>query len=742
MSSVAPLSPSLSMVVNEPMICPGGRGTICLFGSVLLFVLLLTSSPLAYVETRAYRPTITLGQEGREIDQFRQPGGVVVDHLARLYVADTYNHRIQVFAPDGRFLQAFGLEGTQGGALLRPKGLAWGANHLLYVVDTGNHRIQTFDQHGQVGMVLGSFGTLPGQFNAPEGIAVDGANTLYIADTQNHRVQKFAPDGSFLLSWGGSGSGKGEFLGPSDIALDREGRVLVVDTQNHRVQVFAGNGQYLWEIGKAGRGAAEFDSPRGIATDDQGRIYVADTGNGRVQIFDRSGQYLGHVGHLGKRPGEFYYPVALWIDAQQTLYVADTINHRVQILTYFPALARLEQGWQAFKTAHLNTALSEWGEALRLDPTLAEALYGSGLAYVRQGHLDLAIEQLTAALALQPGYTEARWALYRTYAGKLTLPLLVVGLVASASAGTVLVRRLRRRVLRERARRHMEEGRIDETIITYERLLQFNRADLDVCKALEHLYEQQGLESKRKQVNEIIARHEPDNLHALSYLGKQQFAEHRFAEAQQTWEKILHQHATWAEAYFFLGAVQAESGQGAAAANAFQRALSLSISDYAEVAGDQTPETGHAAEAQLGAIVTAWAKVLTQGMAYERALASYQQARQVLGQRYVTRGQEYLQRDDATEAIAHLRWVSALTPTDDVARRLLQKAQTSLTFEHGMRFYQAQDYVQALRCFRETLALDPEHEKAKRYFRYAQQCLAGGISERFRHLDLGDRGKS
>jgi tetratricopeptide (TPR) repeat protein len=415
----------------------------------------------------------------------------------------------------------------------------------------------------------------------------------------------------------------------------------------------------------------------------------------------------------------------------------------VQILTYFPALVHLEQGWQALKTADVDAALQEWGEALRLDPTLAEALYGLGLGYARQGHLDLAIEQLAAALALQPNYAEARWALYRAYAGKLTLPLLVAGLIGSASVGTLLVRRLRRRVLRERARRFMEEGRTRETIATYERLLQFNRHDLEVCKALENLYEQEGLESKRKQVNEIIARLEPDNLHALSYLGKQQFAERRFVEAQQTWEKILRGDATWAEAAFYLGAVQAERGQGEAAINVFQHALSLVITGNGTVAEAQASEMGgHMAEARLAAVVMAWENVLSQGMAYERARASFQRARQVMAQGYVRQGQELLERDDAKEAIAHLRWVGALTPTDDTARLLLKQAQTSLTFEHGIRYYQAQDYVQALRCFRETLSLDPEHEKAKRYLRYAQQCLEGGISERFRHLDLGDREKS
>jgi tetratricopeptide (TPR) repeat protein len=148
------------------------------------------------------------------------------------------------------------------------------------------------------------------------------------------------------------------------------------------------------------------------------------------------------------------------------------------------------------------------------------------------------------------------------------------------------------------------------------------------------------------------------------------------------------------------------------------------------------------AEARLEATITAWENVLSQSTAYPRALACFQHVRQLMAQRYVRQGRESLQREDAQEAIAHLRWVSALSPKDVTARVLLKQAQTSLTFEQGLSYYQTQDYVQALRCFRETLALDPEHEKAKRYLRYAQQCLEGGVSERFRHLDLGDREKS
>ena len=251
-----------------------------------------------------------------------------------------------------------------------------------------------------------------------------------------------------------------------------------------------------------------------------------------------------------------------------------------------------------------------------------------------------------------------------------------------------------------------------------------------------------GSRVKRKQVNEIIARLEPDNLHALSYLGKQQFTERRFTDAQATWETILRRDATWAEAYFYLGAVQAERAHAEAAMIAYRRALSMVIGRYENVDDEEIAEAERIAEAQLAGVVMVWEQVLTQGTVYERALARFQQARQALAQHLVTQGQEHLQHDNAKEAIAHLRWVSVLTPEDGAVRLLLMQAQTSLTFDHGMRYYQAQDYLQALRYFRETLVLDPEHVRARRYLRYAQQCLEGGVSERFRHLDLGDREKN
>ena len=56
--------------------------------------------------------------------EFRSPSGVEVDREGRVYVADFYNHRIQVFDGDGNFLYQFGEEGHDDGQLYYPTDLA------------------------------------------------------------------------------------------------------------------------------------------------------------------------------------------------------------------------------------------------------------------------------------------------------------------------------------------------------------------------------------------------------------------------------------------------------------------------------------------------------------------------------------------------------------------------------------------------------------------------------------------
>jgi len=84
--------------------------------------------------------------EGSAKGQFNVATAVATGPDERIYVADFYNHRIQVFSAEGEFLTDFGEQGDGEGQFERPVDVAVGDDGTLYVVDFGNDRIQTFQR--------------------------------------------------------------------------------------------------------------------------------------------------------------------------------------------------------------------------------------------------------------------------------------------------------------------------------------------------------------------------------------------------------------------------------------------------------------------------------------------------------------------------------------------------------------------------------------------------------------------
>ena len=81
--------------------------------------------------------------------------------------------------------------GGGAGQFSAPRGLDIDGLGRLYVADSSNHRIQVFDSLGTFITQVGGFGVGPGQFNAPRGVAIGSRGALYVTDTDNNRVQKF-----------------------------------------------------------------------------------------------------------------------------------------------------------------------------------------------------------------------------------------------------------------------------------------------------------------------------------------------------------------------------------------------------------------------------------------------------------------------------------------------------------------------------------------------------------------------
>jgi RHS repeat-associated protein len=81
-------------------------------------------------------------QSGSDPGEFHRPHDVVVDNQGDVFICDQYNHRIQVFDPDGNYLNSWGTNGSEDEELDFPTYMAIDKHGYIYISDTYNDRIQ------------------------------------------------------------------------------------------------------------------------------------------------------------------------------------------------------------------------------------------------------------------------------------------------------------------------------------------------------------------------------------------------------------------------------------------------------------------------------------------------------------------------------------------------------------------------------------------------------------------------
>ncbi|CAH1104282.1 unnamed protein product [Psylliodes chrysocephalus] len=272
-----------------------------------------------------------IGSRGSEAGCFTWPRGVAVGPDNTIVVADSSNHRVQVFDANGRFLKEFGQYGNKEGEFDCLAGVAVNRIGQYIIADRYNHRIQVFDPSGRFLRAFGSQGTADGRFNYPWGITTDALGFIYVCDKENHRVQVFQSDGTFVGKFGSMGNKEGQLEHPHYIAVSSTNRVVVSDSNNHRIQIFDVNGKVLTSFGSEGSEEGQFKFPRGVAVDDQGYICVADSGNNRIQIFSPDGTFLRAFGCWGIGKGEFKGLEGVAMTSNGHILVCDRENHRIQV---------------------------------------------------------------------------------------------------------------------------------------------------------------------------------------------------------------------------------------------------------------------------------------------------------------------------------------------------------------------------------------------------------------------------
>jgi predicted membrane-bound mannosyltransferase/DNA-binding beta-propeller fold protein YncE len=225
--------------------------------------------------------------------QFFEPWGVAVDMARNIYVADTWNGRIQVFDADGKFLRKWGFFNVisempgDPNALFGPRGVAIDLDGNLLVADTGNKRILKYSPDGALIQQVGGGGVIGGRFEEPTDVTVDPTDgSVFVADAWNRRIQKLTPDLEFVEEWPvPSWESQDRFHKPY-LAVDAGGRVFATDPAMYRVFVFDRGGTITATFGAYGVDSDRFALPNGVAVDLRtGEVLVADADNMRVMVF-------------------------------------------------------------------------------------------------------------------------------------------------------------------------------------------------------------------------------------------------------------------------------------------------------------------------------------------------------------------------------------------------------------------------------------------------------------------------
>ncbi|MBE7557903.1 hypothetical protein HS125_02690 [bacterium] len=258
----------------------------------------------------------TTGDGGPAADcTFNTISGLAVDSSGRLYIADTFNHRIRRIELSGTITTVVGTgqAGFNGDGMLsasaqlnRPRGI-YIHNDRLFVADSANHRIRFATEDGRLYTFAG-VGT-PGnsgnngparnaQLNLPSDLTFDTLGNAYIADTNNNVIRRVNTGGIITLFMGGGNDDDGtlpttvKLIGPTAIDTDTaDDSFYVADTGQQRIRLWrdgsirpvAGNGI----PGYAGDGFlaifALVNFPQDVLVLPDRSCLVADTDNGRIR---------------------------------------------------------------------------------------------------------------------------------------------------------------------------------------------------------------------------------------------------------------------------------------------------------------------------------------------------------------------------------------------------------------------------------------------------------------------------
>ena len=219
------------------------------------------------------------------------PAGIAVDDEDRVYIVDAGTGLIKRFDPCTAQFETLPCVGGVGDAprqISDPHGLAISRAGDLYVADSGNRRVQIFALKGfALRAIWGPLRVV----SDDDGIHVTSAKRPLLP-----------PSADCPPTLGDYPAGTWQ---PYDVAITADNCALVADCANGLIHVFDRRGRWKTAWNGASPEGVALAQPTRLALDAAGRLYILQANQSYVVVLDRDGSYLGTVEQPQELEGRF-----------------------------------------------------------------------------------------------------------------------------------------------------------------------------------------------------------------------------------------------------------------------------------------------------------------------------------------------------------------------------------------------------------------------------------------------------
>ena len=231
-------------------------------------------------EVRSYTKRITpvkkFGTKGEKKGELNFPSGLTLHRNESIYIADTFNSKIQIFSTAGRFVAEFGKE-----QLHWPYSIALN-DKWVFVSDYNHNAVFKFQITNNKYVCKSA----KGELNCPLGITVDTNGEVLVADCNNNRIAILNSELKLVRE-----IGKGKLIRPRDVKINNNNIFVADNNEINNIHIFTESGYIIRSFIKLDKGTGDIY----LCFDLYNNIIVSDYYSKSIQIYTINGELIHKI---------------------------------------------------------------------------------------------------------------------------------------------------------------------------------------------------------------------------------------------------------------------------------------------------------------------------------------------------------------------------------------------------------------------------------------------------------------